>query len=949
MWTALGLKDLIMKKHYFNFKSLICLVVTLCVAALAGAQDMRSMATCGDNDDAVRFNSPTLRMQLLPGDVNADSYVNITDAIFLINGILANNSLPYGDVNQDGSINVTDAIFLINKILSSDNNPDADIMASLNSVYQSMRNYYWTTQGNWHQSFGISSYNLMAEVMGDDMIMGAMGYGWFYYDAGYNVKSRFTTNSWRSYDLWKAYYTWIANANYLLKGASSMTGSTSQVNYVKGQAYAIRAYSYFMLAQTFARTYKGHETDPCVPLYDGLTFDESTGKQRSTVAQVYAQIDADITQALNCLGGTTQQSPVHIGYAVALGLQARIALVKEDWATAYNSAVAAISASGKSIQSVPDFKGVNDAYAGNVMWGADIPSEENTQNASFWSHMRTDMGYGKNSPKMISLWLYNKMSNTDARKAWWRPNDTGYGPADGYVQQKFSVVDGTEWDGDYIWMRIEEMYLTAAEAACRRGQTATARSYLNQFMAKRDPGYSCTKSGTSLGALTTTETGSLLEEILIQRRIELWGEDGRIYTIRRLRQGFERTADNGWPADIQLASRSLNDPESYPWVLTIPYTEFKELDSRGAMNINQDQNPIDDYPVDKASGPQNVSFLQASQSAQTVSSAKTVVVPIKRATSQGDYYAVINVKPSSSTSGQVSVPSRIIHFTDGQTEASFNVTFSDVPMNQSSSVDIVLSDADVQNASPALGTTITSTRVTVQRRNGNPDGQNIHFESSQITNEYADGVSAKSIPVVICRDVTDGEYSVNVAMTESDGHSTLYTSNFTFSNESASTTLWIEFSGLSDMQEHYCVLKLLPADGSTSDPAISENNTLRITVKPSNFSNLGYCYYESDLLGSSTMMVQYNETSGTYRLLNFFGDSYNIDFTIDDSGKVFIADQTAMQTDYGLARIIGNADGNKTGYAGTYDSQTKKATLLNYYYIPGVGNFGTASDVLTMP
>lgn len=47
------------------------------------------------------------------------------------------------------------------------------------------------------------------------------------------------------------------------------------------------------------------------------------------------------------------------------------------------------------------------------------------------------------------------------------------------------------------------------------------------------------KTGTALGKLTSDETGSLLEEIIIQRRIELWGEFGRIYDIRRLNKGSD--------------------------------------------------------------------------------------------------------------------------------------------------------------------------------------------------------------------------------------------------------------------------------------------------------------------------------------------------------------------------------------------------------------------------
>ena len=91
--------------------------------------------------------------------------------------------------------------------------------------------------------------------------------------------------------------------------------------------------------------------------------------------------------------------------------------------------------------------------------------------------------------------------------------------------------------------------------------------------------------------MTTDETGSLLEEIILQRRLELWGEDGRIYTIRRLRQGFKRTADMGWPSNARLASVETADPESYAWVLTIPQAEF---DGNENMDPVKDQNPMGD-------------------------------------------------------------------------------------------------------------------------------------------------------------------------------------------------------------------------------------------------------------------------------------------------------------------------------------------------------------------
>jgi len=474
---------------------------------------------------------------------------------------------------------------------------DADkALIPLNGIYRSMYTVGWSTTGNYHQCFGISAYNLMAEVMGDDFIMSAMGSGWFWYDAAYNVKDLYTRSTWRSYDLWNAYYTWIANANYLIGAEETMEGAAADKNYVVGQAYAIRAYSYFMLAQIFARTYKGHETEACVPITTEPTFTTTTGKARSRVDSVYAQITKDINKACELLSKdaankTRQDNAAHMGYAVAQGIKARIALVMEDWSTAVTAAEEAIANSNCSILPVSSFIGMNDVSVGNVMWGADIVADQAGKYASLFAHMSTDVAYGKSAHKQITTWLYDKMSENDARLAWWDPTDTKYSDA-GYIQRKFDFSNLSTWEGDYVWMRVEEMYLTAAEAYCRMGNESKAKEKLMDLMKNRDASYSCDKfTGTSLGTLTTDMTGSLLEEILLQRRIELWGEDGRVYTIRRLHQGFERPGDYGWPSALQLSYRALKNPENYMWVLTIPQAEF---DGNPNMDVTKDQNPTSD-------------------------------------------------------------------------------------------------------------------------------------------------------------------------------------------------------------------------------------------------------------------------------------------------------------------------------------------------------------------
>lgn len=466
-------------------------------------------------------------------------------------------------------------------------------IVALNGMYRSMYSS-WSPASNTHQSFGISSYTLMADLMGEDMIQAAAGSGWFWYDCLYQVKDRYASQGWRPYDLWNCFYTWINSANSLLVGDGTMQGSTAEVNYVLGQAYAIRAYSYFMLAQNFARTYKGHEDEPCCPIYTKPTDTETQGQPRSTVKDVYKQILSDINRSIELLGNSSKRKHIsHIDVSVAYGLLARIALTMEDWNTAYDAAVAAIDNSGCQIQPVDAFAGLNDVNAGNVMWGAAIRSDQSTMYASFFSHLDYDLeAYAQSAPKQISKDLYALMSASDSRRDWWDMKHIANSDNSGYTQEKFKSSNTQTWEGDYIWMRVEEMHLIAAEAACRKGDEPTARKYLRNLMSKRDLTYPIDNlTGTALGATTSERTGSLLEAIIDQRRIELWGEYGRVWDIRRLKQGFVRTTEMGWPTDALLTGRPTDNPENYMWVMTIPQTEF---DGNASLNPVTDQNPLGD-------------------------------------------------------------------------------------------------------------------------------------------------------------------------------------------------------------------------------------------------------------------------------------------------------------------------------------------------------------------
>ena len=74
--------------------------------------------------------------------------------------------------------------------------------------------------------------------------------------------------------------------------------------------------------------------------------------------------------------------------------------------------------------------------------------------------------------------------------------------------------------GDVPYIRLAEMYLILAEAYARTpGKEADAKQALLTFAKNRDPNY----------ALSTNSGQSLIDEILIQRRVELWGEGFRFF------------------------------------------------------------------------------------------------------------------------------------------------------------------------------------------------------------------------------------------------------------------------------------------------------------------------------------------------------------------------------------------------------------------------------------
>jgi hypothetical protein len=145
-------------------------------------------------------------------------------------------------------------------------------------------------------------------------------------------------------------------------------------------------------------------------------------------------------------------------------------------------------------------------------------------------------------------------------------------------------------------MRHEEMLLIQAEAKCMLTKYGEARTILETLMAERNTTYDISAL-TDDNTLTTDDPNgpttpaggskTLLDEIILQRRIELWGETSRIYDIKRLKSGFTRYFE-GSNHTRKLSEEATLDIMNPEWVMSIPQAEF---DGNDAMDAATDQNP----------------------------------------------------------------------------------------------------------------------------------------------------------------------------------------------------------------------------------------------------------------------------------------------------------------------------------------------------------------------
>ena len=512
---------------------------------------------------------------------------------------------------------------------------DFALMSMINAMPASMTTSgtggYAGSYGD-HTDFGIPGIHLRFENMLEDVAtMADNPYYNRFYAYGLN-QAQGPQYTYCAY-FWDMYYTWIRLANDVISsmlpaiedGADDET--MAQLRNNLGQAYAYRAWCYLDLARLYEPKENAEVPIPSeiyeltVPIVDeNTTIEDCKRNPRVKRDVIYQFILDDLKRAEEYLDGTPQswsqpnQMMVNGLYArtyIELGYE-RKGYNNEMFEKAAEYARKVIDQSGKTpltqAQWTDPTTGFNNAASNNAwIWGVALSAESLNNLLSFTSHISNEAAWGYACYAQIgaSQLLYDAIPETDFRKlSWLGPNKedwtsgkyrfagndsdktsflngAGRPGAKPYTSLKFRPAQGECNDFnvgnaiDYCLMRIEEMYFIEMEAKYHLNSTEGV-ALLKEFMTKyRDSSYNRIQSGADFATFK--------KELLLQKRIEFWGEGILIFDYKRLDEPIDRSASNH--AGVFKLRTQRRSPQ---WNIVITRAEFQSNTAINDSNNNPD-------------------------------------------------------------------------------------------------------------------------------------------------------------------------------------------------------------------------------------------------------------------------------------------------------------------------------------------------------------------------
>lgn len=473
-----------------------------------------------------------------------------------------------------------------------------------------------------HAFFGYPANMIIRDMMTGDYCQngGGLPYGVHFYNWSRN--KGMDENKLNTQFIWNFHTGFLLSINNVISAVDPSNATEAQLGY-RASALAYRALVYLDLARMyeflpndkFTKNADGNDvTGLTVPwVTSETTPEEAANNPRLPRAEMFAKILADLDEALanidklpSTMGGTLPDK------SVALGLKARLYMWVEDYPKAEEFARKAIEAAKVDPYTEDRALSVTNGYntASDFMLSAQQTAESRCVTSGIinyisWVSNQTTFGYtgpGADLYICIDKNMYERISDTDWRKKQWLApeNSLLYGSEKlvsikgddlrnylpDYASIKFRPNEGN--GDDYKtgavtaipYMRVEEMYFIEAEAAAHQ-DVARGATLINSFMTQyRDPYYNCTLS----------DQDALVEEIVFQKRVELWGEGQTFFDIKRLDMSVTR----GYPGtnwqDIQARLNTNGRPAWTNYVIVVT-----ESNNNEALRGQNNPDPTDCY------------------------------------------------------------------------------------------------------------------------------------------------------------------------------------------------------------------------------------------------------------------------------------------------------------------------------------------------------------------
>ena len=400
----------------------------------------------------------------------------------------------------------------------------------LNGLY--LMTYQTGTGGTtWHTDFGQKNVDICTDMLCGDMALLAANY--YKYQDVANLKATQQPNNNYNYIPWRYYYRLIYEANKSIAELASPKNNSEK--YTLAQFRALRGYAYFYLMQIFTTKYEPDSRTNSIPLY---TTADIVSKPRVKQSEVYAQIISDLEFAVTNLAGFTRSKKGMIDKYVAEGLLAYTYAAMGNNQKVAELAQDIVNNSGYPLTTREQIfydtttkkgGGFNDVETKSWMWGVDLITENNFTLDSWWGMMDVyTYSYAwAGDAKAMDDKLYAQIRTNDIRK---KQFDGDLLPSNKFFAPDRVIGGQRKVTTDYIYMRVDEFYLLAAEALAKLGQDAQAKTIYKELLKLRYPEATAATDIAYVDALTNAQ---LQDDIYLNTRIELWGEGKSYLAMKR--------------------------------------------------------------------------------------------------------------------------------------------------------------------------------------------------------------------------------------------------------------------------------------------------------------------------------------------------------------------------------------------------------------------------------